>query len=255
METNWEKILKEVGAIAIKCGTEAEKQTAEEITRFSMYCPGLEPHIKIGGPEDCSALKTLYNLGYRNFIAPLIESEFSAKKFISAAAWVTNGKPESLHLSLNLESVSAYQNVNHILTVEETQKYIGKINVGKTDLGLSIGHPAHHETVLTMAATIVNRAKMMGKRTGIGGAINVRTIEHELAVIQPHQFETRHVIFDCSKVVDPVKAVEVALAFENFTIAMETKLIEQARNDLEKRMRGLRNRLAREVILPLQSAA
>jgi len=238
------EVLQAAGAVAFKAGKEAERQTDDEILRMArLFTSRDKVWVKLGGPEDGASLKELYHQGFKRFVAPLVETSFAVRKFLEAVRWATGGRPELLELSLNLESVSAYHYRRTILSAPETA-LIGKINVGKTDLGLSIGKSADDDEVLAMAAAIVDEARAHGKRTGVGGSINMNMIEKVLDVVQPDEVETRHVVMEVAAMRDPVASVRTALEFEQALLAAEIEYYNFNVGELKKRQAGLAKRFA-----------
>lgn len=237
------------GLVGFKAGTEAEKQTPTEILAFACHIPdNHEIRIKIGGPEDNATMKALYACGFKNYIAPMVESPFAVKKFVMAADWVTGGHKENLMLTVNLESITAFEKCDEILTCKE-MAYLHKVNIGKTDLALSINRSADDEEVLKMAAQIVSRAKAKGKITGIGGSINIRTIDRIIDIVHPDEFETRNVIFATNKIKDAKTSVRCALEFEEIMLEIERRTNQFGVDDSIERIRSLTKRLQVELKL------
>lgn len=240
---DFENPLRAAGAIGLKAGTEAERQTPDEIVWMQTVSPSLDRMtVKTGGAEDCSTLKALIPYGFVSFVAPMIESPFAAEKFLSAAKWASGGRPDLLHLSLNIESISAFQKIEEILNTSAI-KYIHKINVGKTDLGRSIGANAGDPRVLKMTAKIIEAARTRSLITGIGGTINARTITRELAETRPDEVETRHVIFSVAKMKDPVASIRVALEYEQAILKEDQRHLAVRLAEAEQRAKSLMQRL------------
>ena len=235
--------LKNVGAIALKAGTEFEKQTPEEISWMKHVTNNyFNIRTKISGAEDCANLKALIRMGFTDFIAPLIETEFAVKKFIMAAKWATDNDLSNLNLDLNIESVTAYNNIISILECEEA-KHIRKINVGKSDLSLSMGKKPDDEDVLWITNLIITTSKVNGKLTGVGGSINTKTIKEVLDKTKPDEVETRNVIMLVKNMKDPVKSIRTALEFEKELVKEEMKYSQFLVNDFNKRLSGLNDRI------------
>jgi hypothetical protein len=231
------------GVIALKAGTEAEKQTPAEIAWMREVTPEIGPiRIKIGGCEACGDLKALLRMGFKDFIAPMIETPFAMQKFIDAVRWATKGHPEELRLCLNLESITAFENLDRILAAPG-KELIHKINVGKTDLGASMEKEADDPEVLGMAAVIVSKAKKAGMRTGVGGSINIRTISQVLHIVQPDEVETRNIVFDAKRMTRPEQSIRTALEFEGMLLIAEAEFHRSQIEELEGRKAGLERRL------------
>lgn len=238
----WERLIA-VGAVALKAGTEAEKQTCTDILWMSRTVPAAsEVRVKVSGPEDCAGLKSLFVMGFRSFIAPMIESPFAVKKFLMACEWVSGGRAETMDLCLNLESVCAHHNMHDILTCPEAGP-VRKINIGRTDLALSMGATPEDRTVIRMAAEMIAAAKSEGKVTGLGGSICTETIEQVIAAIQPDEVETRHVIFETCRMKDPFASILCALEFEKWLLEKEAANWQWMSSDLAKRSISLDKRM------------
>jgi 4-hydroxy-2-oxoheptanedioate aldolase len=233
------------GVSGFKAGTEAEKQSIEDIIWLSTQVPHLPIIVKIGGAEDNNSLKQLYHFGFRNFVAPLIETPFAVNKFATAASWVSRGHPEVLTLSLNLESLNAFEKIDDILSCADI-KFIQKINIGKSDLADSLGPniDANGKEVLQKASIMIEKAKRAGKITGVGGSIDVSTIEEVLSITNPDEFETRNVVFSVRNISDPVQSVRFAIELESGLIADDESYHQQYIDDDRARRASLEKRSA-----------
>jgi len=236
--------LQNVGAIALKAGTEFEKQTPEEISWMKHITHNhFNIRTKISGAEDCANLKALIRMGFTDFIAPLIETSFAVKKFIMAVKWATEGQTQKVKLDLNIESITAYNNILDILECYES-KYIRKINIGKSDLSLSMGMKPDDKEVLIKTAKMIELAKEHGKLTGVGGSINTKTIVKVLEETNPDEVETRNVILYVNKMKDPVKSIRTALEFEKELVKEEMQYSQFLLRDFNKRISGLNDRIS-----------
>ena len=81
------KFLKNVYNIqGIKAEFEAEGSSYRDVNRLQRLCGklGVPVHLKIGGVEAVRDIKDATELGVSGLIAPMVESEFAAKKFLDA---------------------------------------------------------------------------------------------------------------------------------------------------------------------------
>jgi hypothetical protein len=92
---------------------------------------------------------------------------------------------------------------------------VSLIVIGKTDTADSIGNvDPNGEVVLQVSKAFADLARNSGKRVAVGGHIVPDSVGNVIKAIRPDEVETRHVVFDVSKMHNPEKAVKTALDFE-----------------------------------------
>ena len=172
--------------------------------------------FKIGGCEAKSDIERSINYGAKCIVAPMIESEFAAKKFITA----TDPWADFIHeRNINIETITAVNNVEDIL--KENHKHINGIVVGRTDLALSMGLPksmVDSDIVMEQVEKALTVAKKYNLNTTMGGSVNANSIS---CVIDMHKkmlldrYETRKVIMEASSEYKKIsKQLEEAFSIE-----------------------------------------
>jgi 4-hydroxy-2-oxoheptanedioate aldolase len=90
--------------------------------------------LKIGGPEAIRDLKDSSVIGVKGLVAPMVESEFGLKKFIQATkTYIPEDTLSSVQLNINVETITAVQNVEKMLAYCEASELYG-VTVGRVDL-------------------------------------------------------------------------------------------------------------------------
>lgn len=155
--------------------------------------------IKIGGCEAKSDIEKSINYGAKCLVAPMIESNFAAKKFISA----TNPWVDFLdERNINIETITAIEKVEQILN--ENHEKINGIVIGRTDLALSMGltkKEVDSPAVMEKVEKALGIAKKFNLMTTIGGSFNTNSIDHVLGLYNKgllDRFETRKAIMKAS---------------------------------------------------------
>ena len=229
------------GAIALKGGTEAEEQSIEDCMRMYIAAGSLLPlHVKVGGQEPLNDLGALLRLRIRSVLFPMIETPFAVEKAGDSLRKVARGE-RVFDAYLNLESNMAWRLRDSILDRAVALGFAG-INVGRTDLGGSIGARADDCETTEMATSIIAAARDRELRTGVGGGINTRTIVDLLQATRVDTFETRNVVFATARVSDPAAAVRAALLFELELNRLEAVFAEQIAEAHHERIEALRLR-------------
>jgi len=208
LERNMVDLLKELKeeyhVIGIKAEFEAEGTRLEEGLRLKevISAAGLDLTLKIGG---CEAVRDMYEtriIGVSRVVAPMVESPFALKKFLEAIDKVyPEDERTQIDFAINIETVTAYQNLDAILSLPE----IGKLNgivVGRVDLSYSLGvgrDGVNSPYVSTMAEEILTKAKSKSLETAIGGGVSAQSVQvfRTWATGLLDRYETRKVIFGC----------------------------------------------------------
>ncbi|HBS03767.1 MAG TPA: aldolase [Leptospiraceae bacterium] len=192
--------LKEMhGLVAIKTGTEVEDMSFSEISMLRRITDGLLPlHVKVGGPEARNDIRNLLQIGVDGIIAPMIESSYALKNFIQTLKELCSPEQyEKLEKGINLETVTAFQNMDSILT-SPARMELKQITAARTDLSGSMERSPDDPEVLEACALIVARCQEYELRTSVGGAIHPGIIEILVNRIAPDTINTRHMVISRS---------------------------------------------------------
>ena len=188
--------LKIMGCSGIKISFEDEGAQLNEIMtmRYLTAVVGLELSIKIGGCEAKRDIKECMDIHCDTIVAPMIESEFTLKKYIgSLQSCNYKGKK-----SFNLETITGYHSFNEYFLYLDN---IDSITVGRVDFVSSISETrdyANSDMMYNYVSDIFTKSKEQGLLCNLGGAISIDSKEFIIKLISAgilDYFETRYVIF------------------------------------------------------------
>lgn len=204
------------GLVALKTGTEVEDMSFAEISMLRRITAGLLPlHVKIGGPEARNDIRNLLHIQVDGIIAPMIESAYALKNFVGTLKELCSEDQYSkLEKGINLETVTAFQNMDSILT-SPARKELNQVTAARTDLSGSMERSPDDAEVLEACALIVARCQEYELRTSVGGAIHPGIIETLVNRIAPDTINTRHMVISRSALrEDATGHLLAALEFE-----------------------------------------
>lgn len=199
-------LIENEGLIGVKTSFEDEGALFNETIRLKQVCNEARTKVtlKIGGPEAIRDLKDALVIGVKGIVAPMVESEFGLKKFVQAAK---NHIPEdslsSIHLNVNIETITAINNIEKILNSDEVNRLYG-ITIGRVDLVSSMGKDrayVNSDEVYSITRNAFVKAKEKGLKLCLGGAISIDSLSflkrlHSEGLLD--KFETRYAIYDPS---------------------------------------------------------
>lgn len=192
------------GLIGIKTSFEDEGASFNETIRLKEVCNQAKTKLtlKIGGPEAIRDIKDSLIIGVKGLVAPMVESEFGLKKFIqSARTYIPSDVLSSIHLNINIETVTAVEKSQKILDIAEAESLYG-VTIGRVDLVSSMKKDRNYvnsDEVYSMTKAIFIAAKKKGLKLCLGGAVSVESLSflkrlHEEGLLD--KFETRYAIYD-----------------------------------------------------------
>jgi len=209
--------------IGVKAEFEAEGTRLEEALRLKEVVSraDLDLTIKIGG---CEAIKDMYEarvIGVSRIVAPMIETAYALKKFISATKLVfTEEEYDTVDFLVNIETITAFKNLDEILSIEEI-KYLDGIVLGRVDMTQSMGltrEDINCKEIFDITNVIFQKAKEKSLECAIGGGVSAETVKfiNKLPEGLTDRYETRKVIFKCPQALkkEPDKGILKAVGFE-----------------------------------------
>ena len=216
---------------AVKAEFEEEGATFRDIIRLRKLTDlaGVKLHVKIGGVAAIRDIKDCYEIGVDGIIAPMAETKFGVKKFISAYQSVYNG--HKVHLSINIETRNSVEELDEIL--EYSAGKLDNITLGRSDLSLSY----FDKDVVPDSDFILDIIKEVGRKVvnagftfTVGGSISKRTImklRNDPSIVgNVKQLETRKVILPRDIMLNMENAVEETLKFEEMYILDKKHLFD-----------------------------
>ena len=137
--------LKDTGRLlAIKAEFEAEGTRIDELGILSNVCfkCNVPLTLKTGGPAAIRDIYEAYQLGAKNILIPMVESEYSLEYFINSYQKFSHDFKdlnEKTNLAINIESKLGYENIEKILgLISKKSLPIKYIVIGRTDLSSSL---------------------------------------------------------------------------------------------------------------------
>lgn len=217
------EILKELkndfNMVGVKAELEAEGTRKDEMIRLLEVTNRADMgiYIKIGGCEALSDLFECKLYGAKGIVAPMIESPFAMKKYVKMIDKVyTLEEQKYLTISFNLETITAFNNINQILDIGENK--MTNISVGRVDFSNSLGigrERINSDEMFNKVEIILNKAKNKKIVTVMGGGISVDAIPFIKKLGNKLDcFETRKIIFNNYENLDIKSAITLSTEFE-----------------------------------------
>lgn len=209
--------------VGVKAEFEAEGTRLEEALRLKEIVTkaGLELTIKIGG---CEAIKDMYDaraIGVSQIVAPMIESPYALKKYLSAVKLAfPQEERETVSFLINIETIDGYRRFSDMLSIPELGQLKG-IVFGRVDMTGSLGmsrEEVNSPEMLKIAERLFMQAKEKSLECVIGGGVSKELLAF-IGQLPPgfvDRYETRKVIFQCPEVPDEnaEKGILKAVGFE-----------------------------------------
>lgn len=208
------ELKEENGATGLKLSTEDAAMSFEQIAYWTrLASPFMPVFVKIGGPEARNDMKIMSALEeVSGIIAPMVESPYSLQKYISSLKEIS-GRFDALSKHINIETITAFENLQQILSVSETA-FIEEITIGRGDLSRSAGKEVDNPEIDRMCKTIIEAAHEKDINVSIGGSVNPENASRVFTEIKPDKINTRSVVFDRKSSSDIKRSILKALEFE-----------------------------------------
>ncbi len=214
-----QELKKRANFIAIKSEYEAEGADNTEIQYVQSLSKklGIKHYVKIGGVEAKNDIYNCIKSGVDGIIAPMVESRFGMKKFITAIKdFKTSKKP---YLAINIETKNAIENIIDIL--KESKGNINGATIGRSDLAASYFSKKITPNSNFITNQILNILPIIKKHKlviTIGGKIDVNTLKiyrkNKKIFKNVNQIETRKIIFNTKTLLNNTTLLKKALMFE-----------------------------------------
>lgn len=193
--------LKKLGCSGIKVSFEDEGALLNEITtmRFLTSSIDLDLSVKIGGCEAKRDIVDCIHVNCDSIVAPMIESNFALTKFLQSLKVYNYNKKKGF----NLETISAYKNLNEISSIFNNLDFI---TFGRVDFINSLDKnrdSVDSDEVYDMVYNVFKKARECNTQCYLGGAISIHSKNFIKKLTDNNlidKFETRYIIYDVSKI-------------------------------------------------------
>lgn len=215
----------EFGYVAVKAEFEAEGTRTDELLRLVEIArkADVKLALKIGGCEAMKDLMEAKQIGVDYIVAPMVETPYALWKFIDAKNKVfTIDEQQDTDFLVNLETITAYRNLNEYINMAKKPGGIDGIVFGRVDFVMSMGlngrQDINRDDVTQMIVETAKACQQSNLDLVVGGGIAAEAIPAIQAVQKHHltRFETRKVLFTGDAVNRPTMdaALQDAILFE-----------------------------------------
>ena len=240
----------EHGVFEIKAEYENEGSRQVELMRLKdVACAASLPIIlKIGGVEAVSDIYDALSLGANGIIAPMAETPFATSKFLNAIeTFVPEDNQKDIEFAINVETITAYQNINDILSLEKID-LLSSITVGRVDFTSSLGSDrsfANSDEMFKYCTKIFKKTKDKGLKTALGGAISPKArpfIEKLVSMNLLDKFETRKLVYHNTAIANILNGLPLGVEFELLWLKSKRRYYHRVKDEDEKRILMLEKR-------------
>lgn len=174
---------------------------------------GVDFSIKIGGCAAVRDLKDVRDIGVSEVVAPMIESQYALRKFVSSTNAVF-GPDHGIRLSINIETQNTLRELDKIL-IHPMARHIHSMVIGRSDLAGSFEPVINPQHLMQNIANTARKITSNGIGCVVGGRIRADSINFLNQLGNTIKgFETRKCIFKASSKSINAKAITKALQFE-----------------------------------------
>ena len=248
--------LKDTGRLmAIKAEFEAEGTRIDELGILSNACfkNNVPLTLKTGGPSAIRDILEAYQLGAKNILIPMVESDYSLEYFINSYQKFSTDFSELneiTNLAINIESTLGYKNIEKILEVINKKSLpISHIVIGRTDLSSSLQiKDVNSQIIFNITKDILNKAYAKNIRCTVGGNLTSESFEfiNNLGIYKLNAFETRKTTFKFSKSISKNEfdnLIKLSLKFELAWLNFKSSMYAVRSNEENARVCKIKNRL------------
>jgi len=237
--------------LAFKIETEAEGATFHDIAMLKINAKefNLPVYVKIGGVEAASDVRACLEFSCEGIIAPMVESSFGARKFITLLNKY-NVNP-GIKRILTIETQTSINHIDDI--IHEVGNEIYGITFGRTDLSGSYFNEdvfPDSDFILDTVYETANKIKSINPNIIItmGGTVSVDTIKilmgekYNKLTRVIDRLETRRVVLSLNDVCANSNLLDDALFYELGHMEQKKLSIDLINNDLISRYAKLKRR-------------
>lgn len=203
------------GLRMFKAGSEWENMDLEEIA----YLKQLGSHdlpvlMKVGGVEARTEIRHLLDIGVECFLAPMVESEFALKKFVTITKEICHKHNKKPRLAMMIESIQIYNNLDLVLNSPYFDE-LEMVVLGRWDLANSMGtQNVDDPEVQEICKKIIDAVHQKGKKISVGGFVNPRTAISVKNDLQADNLNTINFLLNIDECQDLSEGVTLMLKAE-----------------------------------------
>lgn len=245
------RLKNDFGVFEIKAEYENEGSRQDELMRLKDITSyvGLPIIMKIGGVEAVSDMYNAITLGVKGIIAPMAETKFAVSKFTNAIeTFIPEDNREDIDFAFNLETITGYQNLDDILTLDNLHLLSG-ITIGRVDFTASMGKDrsfADSDQMLEYCTNVFKKCREKGMQCGLGGAISANSADFIKTLVADNlidKYETRKVVYHKDAVNNIKEGILAGVEFELLWLKSKRRYYHRIKSEDEKRIEMLEKRL------------
>ena len=239
------------GVIEIKAEYENEGSRQDELMRLKDVAGKVDLPIiiKIGGVEAITDIYNAITLGVSGIIAPMAETKFAVSKFVNAVdTFVAEDNREDIEFAFNVETITAYNNIDDILSLENINLLSG-VTIGRVDFTASMEKDrnfADSDEMLEYCTKIFQKSRAKGLKCGLGGAISTNSASFIKSLVSQNlvdKYETRKIVYDKDAVHNISEGILAGVEFELLWLKSKRRYYNRIKIEDEKRIEMLEKRL------------
>lgn len=245
------KLKNDYGVFEIKAEYENEGSRQEELMRLKDVAGKVDLPIiiKIGGVEAITDIYNSLTLGASGIIAPMAETKFAVSKFVNAInTFVAEDNREDVEFAINIETITAYQNIDEILSVDNLNILDG-VTIGRVDFTGSMGKDrsfVDSDEMLKYCTNIFKKCREKNLQCGLGGAISADSSEFLKSLISQNlidKYETRKIVYHKDAISTISEGILTGVEFELLWLKSKRRYYHNIHVEDEKRIMMLEKRL------------
>ena len=174
----------------------------------------LPVYVKIGGPNANGDIKQAFKLGVAGTIAPMVESPYALKLYVTALRKnIPRIVLDHMLRGFNAETITCYEKLDDILAIPESEE-LNHISIGRGDLFRSMGKSWDDPAVLQVTKDMVQ--KIQARKIPVSVATPTpQSAESVVKTIQPDKINSANVYISVHDAPDIYEAFKKGLLFEN----------------------------------------
>jgi hypothetical protein len=247
------KLKNEYGVFEIKAEYENEGSRQDELMRLKDIASKIDLPIimKIGGVEAITDIYNAITLGVGGIIAPMAETKFAVSKFTNAIdTFVAEDNREDVEFAFNIETITAYNNLDDILSLENLHLLDG-VTIGRVDFTASMGKDrnfADSDEMLEYCTNVFIKCREKNLKCGLGGAISANSSDFIKNLVSKNlidKYETRKIVYHKDAVHNISEGILAGVEFELLWLKSKRRYYHRIKSEDEKRIEMLEKRVGK----------